>query len=260
MQLILVFNVIVLTGLTLFLLREELRYRRLSKRIAETKEDLVSIVHQLRSPLANLRKYNEFLQGKEFGTLSFAQQEAIDKVQSSLGESLVLLDRLLARSRLDEEKVTSQPSSLNVRDLVKGAVDAVRPIADQKNHSITIDGNGKVHIFTDPLLLHGILDELLSNAVHYTPDDGEIKITITDRGTFILIEIRDTGIGISEEECPHIFEKFYRGERAKPMFAGNGLGLSFAKEFTNKLGGDVRFKSKVGKGTTFSVTLLKKVR
>lgn len=257
MQIILAFNVIVLSGLTLFFFREERRFRKLSKRIAETKEDLTSIVHQLRSPLSNLRKYNEFLQSNEFGTLTFSQQEAISRVQSSLVESLSLLNRLLARSRLDDARIAVEPSSVQLREIVDGAVDAVRPAAERRKHILSIIGQTKVRVITDPLLLHGILDEILSNAVQYTPEGGTVRVTIVDRDSFMDIEVRDTGIGISDTERPHIFEKFYRGERAKPMFAGNGLGLAFAQQFSQTLGGTVRFTSKEGKGSVFTLSLPK---
>ncbi len=259
MQTILIFNIVVLAGLISFFFREECRFRRLSKKITETKNDLTSIVHQLRSPIANLRKYSEFLQSKEFGTLSFSQHEAMNKIQLSLGESLILLDRLLARSRLDEGKVTMQSAPLRLSDIVQGAVDAVMPIALEKKHRISMSGNGRITICTDPLLLHGIFDEILCNAIHYTSEGGEISIILTEKGTSVEIQIVDTGIGISKEESPHIFEKYFRGERAKPLFGGNGLGLPFAKKFTEQLGGDIRFRSKEGKGSTFTISLPKKM-
>ena len=258
MNLLLVFNFLVLSGLVLFFIREERRFRSFSKRVSETKADLTSIVHQLRSPLSNLRKYNEFLQSKEFGTLSFAQQEAINKVQSSLSASIVLLNRLLARSRLDEEKIMTQPAELNLRDIVQGAVSAIAPAAHGKHQEIMIEGEDGVEVFADALLLHGILDEILLNAVHYTHDGGKMSIWISDAGNVGQVAIKDTGIGITSAEKPFIFQKFFRGERAKAMAAGNGLGLSFAKLFTERMGGTIQFSSTEGKGTILTVTLPKK--
>lgn len=254
---LLLINFAILASLFFFLEREQKRHHHFLRKVNETKEELTFIVHQLRSPLSNLRKYNEFLQGKEFGKLSFAQHEAINKVQIALGESLIVLDRLLARSRLDEGKVISKPALLSVREIVQGAVNAVMPIAEQNRQTVIINGNAQ--LFTDPLLLHGILDEIFSNAVRYTPEGGMITITITDKNASVEIEVNDTGIGISQAERPHIFEKFFRGERAKPMFAGNGLGLAFAKQFTEGLGGTIRFTSVERKGSTFTVTLQKKI-
>ncbi len=254
-QSIIIINVFVLMGLLLFFVREEWRHRRLTARIRETTADLTFIAHQLRSPLSNLRKYNEFLQSKEFGSLSFAQQEAISRAQESLSESLTFLNRLLARSQLDDAQMENRPSSVKIREIIQGAVDSARPAADKRRQSLSVTGNLRVRVFADPLLLHGILDELLMNAVHYTAEGGAITVAVTDKGRTADIEVRDTGIGISETERPHIFEKFFRGERARSMFAGNGLGLSFVRQFTDKLGGDVRFSSKEGKGTTFTLTL-----
>ena len=258
MYFLITFNIFVLAGLLLLFFREEMRFRRFSKTMSETKADLTTIVHQLRSPLGNLRKFMDFLQRKEFGNLSLAQQEAISNAQSSLGESLLLLDRLLARSRLEEARVAAQKTSSNLREIVQGVVDAVAPIAQKKHHTITVAGKKTVSIFTDALLLHGILDEILSNALYYTPDDGKIHVSIIEKDKRVIVEIADTGIGISPEERPYLFEKFFRGERAKPMHPGNGLGLAFAKQFTTKLGGTIQCVSLQRKGSRFVVSLPQK--
>lgn len=258
MQTLIAFNIVVLAGLLIFFLRETMRFRRFSTTVTETKADLAVIVHQLRSPLSNLRKYNEFLQSEEFGALSIAQQEAVSKVQSSLAESLIILDRLLARVRLDERDIATLPASLNVQEVVQGAVDAMIHVAKAKTHTLNVMGNAKVQIFADPLLLHGILDEIVANAIHYTPEGGTITITIADTATAVIISVEDTGMGISKIERPHIFEKFFRGQRTMNMHVGSGLGLSFAKQFTQKMGGTIRFISKEGKGSTFMVSLRKK--
>lgn len=258
MNIILYFNFFILAGLVLLLLREELRFRRFSKTVKDTKADLTMIVHQLRSPLGNLRKFTDFLQCKEFGNLSFSQQEAISSVQTSLTESLLLLDRLLGRSRLDEGKVTLQSASLHLRDIVQGVLDAVMPITKKKKHVLTMKGGKGLQVFTDPLLLHAILDEIISNAIYYTPDGGKIEVSISDQGNSVAVEVIDTGIGISDEERPHVFEKFFRGERAKPLHPGNGLGLAFAKQFTERLGGTIQFRSTEEKGSAFTVLMPKK--
>jgi len=256
--LILAFNALVLIGLCLFLLREERRFRHFSRTVAEAKADLMAIINQLRSLLGNLRKYTEFLQSKEFGNLSFSQQEAISKVQSSLGESLVLLNRLLARSRLDEGKIMTQPSALNLRDIVQRAVSAITPFAHGKHQELMIEGEDGVEVFADALLLHGILNEILLNAVHYTHDGGKVSIWISDTKKAGQVAIKDTGIGITAAEKPFIFQKFFRGERAKTMAGGSGLGLAFAKLFTERMGGTIQFSSTEGKGAIFTVTLPKK--
>ena len=251
-------NLLVLLALLLLLIREEVRFRRFDKTVKATKEDLTTIVHQLRSPLGNLRKYSEFLQSNEFGRLSLSQQEALGNVQSSLGELLLLLDRLMARSRLDVEKVAMQTTSLNLREVILGVVESIMPIAKQKNHILTVDGKKKILLVTDPILLHGILDELLSNAVHYTPDGGEISVSLTEKNSLVSITVRDTGIGISPEERSRVFEKYFRGKRARKMFQSNGLGLAFAKQFATTLGGTIQCHSKEGKGSIFTVSLFRK--
>jgi two-component system phosphate regulon sensor histidine kinase PhoR len=258
MNAVVVFNAVVLVGFLALMVREEVRYRRFNRLVTATKADLIAIVHQLRTPLGTLRKFTDFLQSKEFGSLTFAQQEALSAIRSSQAELLLLLDRFMARSQLNEEQVTMQPASLKVRDIVQGVVHAVTPFLNDRRHTLTITGGNGLRIVADPLLLHAILDEILANAVYYTPVGGTIRVAIADRGKTIDIDVSDTGIGISDEEYPRIFEKFFRGERAKPMHAGNGLGLPFAKQFVDSIGGSIRCSSVEGKGSTFTVTVPKK--
>lgn len=255
MDILVIANGIVLTVLVFFYVWEERRHRSLRKKVADTKADLTVIIHQLRSPLSDLRKYHEFLQNKEFGTLSFSQQEAINKAQSALSESILLFDRLIARSRLDEGTVASEQMPLGMREIVQGVVDSVMPIVREKKHELVLKVNGNIRVSCDSLLLHGILDEIISNAVHYTPDGGKISIAVSEKGKFVIVEVRDSGIGISEEELPHIFDKYFRGETARTMFAGNGLGLAFSRQFARMFGGTLVCQSSLKKGTVFTLSL-----
>jgi two-component system sensor histidine kinase SenX3 len=259
-QLILALNAFVLLGFILFLLREEWRFRTLSRRILETKQDLILLIHQLRSPLSNVRKYNDFLQTKEFGSLSFAQQEAMSKIKLSLAESLIVLDRIFARSYLEQDSVALQPTSLDMKSVITGALHAVTAPIKNKKHTVIVNGSKNVKIFADPILLHGIFDEIITNALHYTPSGGKITIAITQTKNTVSVSVTDTGIGISEVDRARVFEKFFRGEKARLLHAGNGLGLSFAKDFARKLNGSVRFSSKEGKGSTFTVSLPTRIK
>ena len=257
MPFLLLFNIVVLASLLVFLVCEEFRFRRFLRKVRETKSDLLSIVYKLRTPLANLRKYNDFLQEKQFGSLSLSQQEAVSKVQESLGDTVVLLDRMLARSHIDEAAVSVDSAPRVVRDELSGAAQAFSALIKKKRQTFAVKGSGAVKLKADPIVLHGIFDELLANAVHYTPEEGGITVVVSDGNRDVTVEIRDTGIGISASEAPHVFDKFFRGELARTMHDGSGLGLPFAKKFTETLGGTIRFVSKEGKGSTFTVTIPK---
>lgn len=255
-----IFNVLVLFALLVLLVLEEIRYRKFSSTVRETQEGLLALAHQLRSPLATLKKYHAFLRGNEFGKLSFAQQEALSKVDLAFAESVVLMERLLARSQIEDVSMTPRKSEpVDIVQSCTAAISAITPAAEKLNQHIAFaTPSRRIHVQADPLLLHGILDELLLNAISYTPKNGKIMIGITTTKTTATIAIRDNGIGISDAEKKNIFHKFFRGNKARQMSDGTGLGLAFTKAFVERSGGSIRFVSQEGKGSTFSVTLRRK--
>ncbi len=257
MTTVLLLNGAVLAALLALMIREEIRFRSFKKTVAAAKEELTSVAYQLRTPLGNLSKYSSLLQSKEFGILTLSQQEALSNMQASLGESLIVLDRLLARSHLEEEKVSMQRSRLNLSAIIQGALIALHPVAEKMEHSVVVKGDRDVMLTSDPILLHGIFDELLANALYYTPEGGKVTVTVSEQRGKILVEIQDTGIGITAAEKKRLFEKFFRGERAKTMHAGNGLGLTFAKQFCEELGATLAYRPGRQKGSIFAVYLPK---
>lgn len=253
-----IINAVVLFATLVLLVVEEIRYRRFSKRVSETRHELLALAQKLRSPMATLKKYHAFLRNHEFGKLSFSQQEAIGKADAAFAEMTLFIERLLARSRIEDPSLSIQNKSINVVEACKTAIATVLPAAEQKSQSVTLARSKAYSVFIDPLLLHGILDELFVNAVHYTQEKGSIHVSIQEIGARgINVTIRDNGIGIPPSEKKHIFQKYFRGEKARKMADGNGLGLAFAKTFAETAGGSVRFVSSKGKGSTFIVTLPK---
>ncbi len=255
---LLIFNIIVLVAVVGLLILEEGRYGRFATRVEKTREELALIANRARLPLSTIKKYADFLHTKQFGTLTFAQQEAVDNLQGALAESLVQVDRLLAYSRLDEARYPLTAASIHIDKAIRGVIDTVRPLAAAKHISVQVKGKGRVSVYVDALLLHGALDELLVNAVKYTPEHGRISVEISERDRGVGIAVRDSGIGISAKEKPRVFEKFFRGARAQAMATGNGLGLAFAKSFAETMNGSLSFTSTEGKGSVFLLTVPKK--
>lgn len=255
---LLMFNIVVLVAVVGLLILEENRYGRFAKRVEKTQEELSVIANQARSSLSTIKKYGDFLHAKQFGTLTFAQQEAVDNLQSALAESLVHIDRLLAHSRLDQARYPLTPSSIRVGKAVRGVIETIRPLADARQIAVRMKGNAQLLVYVDPLLLHGALDELLVNAVKYTPERGRISVDIADKGRAVSIAVKDSGIGIPAKEKSRIFEKFFRGGRAQAMATGNGLGLAFAQSFVETMNGTLAFVSTERKGSTFTITVPKK--
>ncbi len=247
-------NIAVLVAIVLLLVAEEWRFRRFSARVSATRDALLLLTHKLRSPLAGLRKYHVFLQHQDFGSLSIAQQEAISRGDAFLRETIALLDRLLHQARLREAELTSGPQDVNAS--VRAAVESVRESAAEKRHVLTLkEDPASPKVLADPLNLHGIFDELFTNAISYTPARGKITIDIRHTRSDVIVTVADTGIGVPPAERRHLFQKFFRGERARSMAPGSGLGITFAKRFAEQLGGDVRYVAGKKRGSTFTVKI-----
>ena len=215
------------------------------------KETNDSIAHDLRSPIARMRGVAE-------ATLT---NHSSSDAHALAGDVVEQCDRLLGmiNTVLDISEAEAGVAKLVIDEvdivpLVKDAVGLFLPMAEDKNIAIKVQTPSGMSLLSDRRKLQRILGNLLDNAIKFTPPNGTIAISVIGDGKRILMEVRDSGIGISEEEVPHVFEKFFRADksRAEP---GNGLGLSLARAFVSSLGGLITATSVPGEGSTFTVIL-----
>jgi signal transduction histidine kinase len=154
-----------------------------------------------------------------------------------------------------EASLQRQPHDLGA--LLAEAVDKFRSQADAKGHTLVLhepDGGPSVNI--DAARIGQVLQNLVGNAIKYTPDGGEISVSTRQDRDEIWIQIEDTGLGIPEEELPRIFDKFYRVQtKDRQDIQGNGLGLAIVKAVVEEHGGTVHVESEVGQGSCFSFCL-----
>lgn len=257
-----VLQIIVLVGLVILLLAEEYRYRHFQRRVESMRLSLQALSDQIRSPLALLRKYHRFLRRQEFGDLTLSQQEILSGVDRAIADVVVSHNRLLTHARIENHAHAGGDKVLSVETAVRAAANAVRPAAEARRQSLDIAPARRMAVEADTLVMHGILDELLMNAILYMKPGGTIRVAARAEGPRVEISVQDAGIGIGKEEQPRVFEKFFRGEAARSMAPGTGLGLFFARQLAKDLKGDIRFTTRPGKGTTFvlSLPLAKKSR
>lgn len=250
------FNILVLSVLALLLAAEERRYRRLKARVEQTRTMLLGVASKIRSPLSMLHKYNGLFRAGAFGKASIGQMEAIYRMEEATVSVAMEFNRLLVASHLDTGVIPPQPVELDLRDSVGSVVDTLSGLAAARSQTLTFARPDKSFMLTaNPLILHGILDELLLNAIKYTPENGTVEVTMRRKKDRMEIAVRDTGIGIGPEEMPSVFDRYFRGERAKAMGPGNGLGLAFAKHFADAIGASIAVSSKEDKGSVFTVSL-----
>ncbi|UUZ90562.1 hypothetical protein LJK87_32405 [Paenibacillus sp. P25] len=183
------------------------------------------------------------------------------KVLGGMGEEVQRMIRLtsslltLARSDSDAEEIIREPA--DPAALVAGALEKLRPLAERKSISLELAGSGEgQNISLDAERVHQPLVILLDNAIKYTPEGGEVRLetAVTDKG--VRYAVIDNGIGIPAEQPPHVFERFYRVDKARTRKeGGTGLGLSIAKWIVDSHGGTIRAESEAGRGDRFTVFL-----
>ncbi|MCL2796641.1 MAG: HAMP domain-containing histidine kinase [Firmicutes bacterium] len=207
--------------------------------------------HELKTPISVISGYANML--KRWGAKDEQiLDEAIEAIARESENMQRLMDQLLILARVGE-------LSMNVTRF--DADEALREIADgyklvHKTHRICYKGDEGVILETDKSLLIELVRILTDNAVKYTPENGEITMECRLKGDALKISIEDTGMGISPEDLPHIYDRFFRCDKARGREkGGTGLGLTIARSIADTLGGEIDVKSALGKGTKFTFTL-----
>lgn len=220
------------------------------------KDFVANVSHELRTPLAAIQGYSETLLDGAISDdqynrrfLRIIQQNAVRLTQITSD----LMDLSHIESNVNE--LVFAPHS--ARDLLRRAADAVRPAIVRQNHKLVIDLLATdFEVETDSRSMQQILINLLDNAAKYTPDGGVITLGARIEGKAAEFYVRDTGIGISIEHIPRLFERFYRVDKARSRAAGGtGLGLAIVKHLVLSLRGSVEVESELGVGSTFRVRL-----
>jgi signal transduction histidine kinase len=214
---------------------------------------VTDVAHELRTPLSNLRGYLEAIQD---GMVQ-PEPEVID----SLHEETMLLSHLVndlqELSLAEAGKLHIEMQPLEVSQVIQRAALLAQQPANQKGIQLRTEVPADLPLVSaDPERLEQILHNLLDNAIHYTPQGGEILIAAGRQGEQIEIQVKDTGSGITAEHLPYIFERFYRADQSRNRATGGaGLGLAIVKQLVEAQGGQVGAQSQPGKGTTMTFSL-----
>jgi len=221
------------------------------------KTEFVSIVaHQLKTPITAIKWNIETLADATFGRLTKKQRTIVEDVQEIDRRLLELIDDLLRASRIDLGSVSFEPVLTSITEISDGVLKEFVAQAKEKNIRITKKYERRFPKLTvDVTAMRIVFQNLISNAIKYTPKDGEVTVTLRREGAQAIISVTDTGYGIPFDEQGHIFEKFYRASNVKGRVKGTGLGLSIVKTVLKQTGGEIRFKSEEERGTTFTVSI-----
>ncbi|WP_017297478.1 hybrid sensor histidine kinase/response regulator [Nodosilinea nodulosa] len=224
-------------------------------------EFLATMSHELRTPLNAILGFSQILDSQSKGPLTSHQAEMVKRIFTNGKNLLNLVNDILDLSKLEAQRLTLTPTSVDLHGLVKATLSDLRSLADGK--ALTLESTLSL---TDPVVIHDehrlrqVLINLVSNAIKFT-DYGQVRVGLTDSEPGqITLSVEDTGIGIAEEQLPHIFEAFRQVDQSiRRQRPGTGLGLAIVQSLVAVMGGTIAVSSQPGQGTTFIVTLPRQI-
>jgi len=211
--------------------------------------------HELRTPLTVLQGELESVANNSHRLPA----DVTDTIGSALEETQRLakiVENLLAISRLEAGEARGHIERLDFAELARSTADQMRLLAEEKHISLDCDGGEPVEVEADPLRLKQLVVNLLDNAIKYTPEGGNVSISVTKQDSRAVLEVADSGIGVSPADLPHIFDRFYRADKARSReMGGTGLGLSIVRSICLAHHGRVTVDSTEGNGSIFRVEI-----
>lgn len=228
------------------------------REIERAKDELVSLVsHQLRTPPTGIKWYAGMLLSEEVGAVNDAQRAYLREINYNNERMIDVVNAMLSVSRIELGKFVLEPKQTDITKLIEDVIGEMTLHMEEKHLVITRKyPPNPLPIIVDPTLVRMIVQNLLFNAVKYTPAKGEITAEYEVEGPELRISIKDTGCGIPVSDQKNIFTKLYRADNARKIdSSGTGLGLYIVKRIINEMGGDIRFTSEENKGTTFVVAV-----
>lgn len=216
-----------------------------------------TVSHELRTPITSVVGYSQLLCDGLVGELTAPQREMVNRVGRNSRRLLGLIEDLLTLSHIESVGLRSAPVTGDLRSAVQDAVEAVLPEFAHRSISLRVSlPDGPVDFRGDPCQLERMMVNLVTNAVKFTPDGGEVRVEMRSRGPVVDIVVADTGMGIPLEEQDQLFTRFFRSTLAtEHAIQGTGLGLTIVKAIVNLHAGTISVSSTPGVGTTVHVAL-----
>lgn len=233
------------------------KLRRANERLKtmdETKDDFISMAsHQLRTPLTSIKGYLSMVLEGDAGKVTRTQSEMLRQAFASSQRMVYLIADLLNVSRLKTGKFLIEPEPVNLAQMISEEIEQITELA--KVHTQELIYKPPKHfpeLMLDDIKTRQVIMNFIDNALHYTPEGGQIVVKLMETPTIVEVRVEDNGIGVPRSEKAHLFTKFYRaGNARKARPDGTGLGLFMAKKIIVAQGGSLIFESQEGKGSTF---------
>ncbi len=225
------------------------------KRLETIRRDFISnISHELRTPLASLKALTETLLTGALEELQ-TSQHFIQRIDAEVDSLSMLVQELLELSRIESGKVPLRLEAFSPNLLISNVVTRMKLQVERAGLILNVEYPDDLPpVLVDPSRIEQVFTNLLHNAIKFTPSGGNITISANLQGDMILFSVKDTGIGISSDDIPRIFERFYKSDKARSS-SGVGLGLAIARHIVEAHHGEIHVESKEGHGSTFSFSI-----
>jgi PAS domain S-box-containing protein len=221
-------------------------------------EFVAKVSHELRSPLSTIHEQLAIVIKDMVGESYAQDQHLLSRAREKTRGLIALIGDLLDLSRIEEGIICHEPQPVQLEDLLKNIVDFLETRARQKNQSLALElpESPLPELMADPIAIESIFGNLITNAISYTQDGGNINVAVDMAGINIRVRVKDSGFGISDKHLDKIFERFYRVKDEKTRYiTGTGLGLSIVKGLLDSMGGLIDVESEFGKGSVFTVLI-----
>lgn len=231
--------------------------RKMSSEGKESKFQFLSILsHELKSPLNAIEGYLRMMKDKQLGENLNDYMMMIDRSMERIKGMRTLILDLLDLTRIESGPQKKNFQRLDLVDILKTVIDTMQPMAIQKDITFSMDIPENLYFLCDRNDMEIIMNNLVSNAIKYNVEHGKVYIKLVQEDSKIIFEVRDTGIGMDEEEIKLLFKEFVRIKNEKTKnITGSGLGLSIVKKIVESYQGKIEVSSKPDEGSTFRVAL-----
>jgi len=227
------------------------------KQLDEMKSDFANMVaHELRSPLMAIRQQDSVLLEGLAGPLQEKQRTFISRGIDKIDQLLELINDLLDIAKIEAGKHVQHQVPTDIEQIIRDTIALLDPRAQEQNIELSVSYQNMARLQADPKGIGEVFTNLITNAINYSPEGGKVVVTAQGLNEYMEIKVKDTGVGILEDELPKIFDKFYRVKHPKTrQVLGTGLGLSIVKGIIQAHNGTIDVESIPDKGTTFRILL-----
>jgi signal transduction histidine kinase len=215
-------------------------------------EFIATASHELRTPLTSISGYLEMSLDPAEGPLSADRESYLRIVQRNADRLTVLVDQLLFLARVDSHRLEVNRHPVELGEILREAAETASPAARAKNITLGLKTESSQRVLADRPQLLRLVDNLVTNAIKFTPDGGTVRLAARGDGATATLEVTDTGVGITSADRPDLFKRFFRGTNAvEKAIPGSGLGLAISQVIAEAHGTTIEVESTAGAGSTF---------